>query len=343
MIRSLSVNNFTILSGEHRFDFAPRLDVVIGENASGKSHLLKLAYTLAAISHEAAAVRPEAKEFGRMVGRKLLRVFRPGSLGRLVHHGAQECRVAVDFGEAACDYAFGFSARSRSDVKLSKSPGAFLSTPAVFLPSREILSIWPGFAQLYQHHDLGFDATYFDLARALEAAPLGEAELEPFHTLLRRLEQLIGGRLRLEGGRFLLESRRGGKLEIDLSAEGIRRLATLYRLIQNGTIREGSLLFWDEPETNLNPKLIRPVAGILTELARRGVQIVLATHSLFLLRELEILSQEQRYASVPRRYITFSLKGGTVTAVQGDRIEEVEPIVSLEESLEQSDRYLEME
>ncbi|WP_292657324.1 hypothetical protein, partial [Nitratifractor sp.] len=73
------------------------------------------------------------------------------------------------------------------------------------------------------------------------------------------------------------------------------------------------------------------------------VQIVLATHSLFLLRELEILSQEQRYASVPRRYITFSLKGGTVTAVQGDRIEEVEPIVSLEESLEQSDRYLEME
>lgn len=343
MIRFLNVQNFTILAREQHFGFAAGLNVVIGENASGKSHLLKLAYTLAAISREAAAVRPEAREFGRMVGRKLLRVFRPGSLGRLVHHGARECRVAMGFAESACNYAFGFSSRSRSNVKLLRKPEAFLPTPTVFLPSREILSIWPGFARLYQHHDLGFDATYFDLARALEAPTLSDAELQPFHTLLRRLEQLIGGTLRLEGGRFLLESRRGGTLEIDLSAEGIRKLATLYQLIRNGTIREGSLLFWDEPETNLNPRLIRPVAGILMDLSRRGVQIVLATHSLFLLRELEILSQEKRYAAVPQRYITFNLKGSAVTTVQGDRIEEIEPVVSLEESLEQSDRYLEME
>ena len=47
----------------------------------------------------------------------------------------------------------------------------------------------------------------------------------------------------------------------------------LWLLIQNGTLTEGSVLFWDEPETNLNPKLFGPVVEILLELQRQGVQI----------------------------------------------------------------------
>ena len=61
-------------------------------------------------------------------------------------------------------------------------------------------------------------------------------------------------------------------------------LALLWLLIQNGTLSSGSVLFWDEPETNLNPKTFRT----LMALQRSGVQIFLATHDYVILKELDL-------------------------------------------------------
>ena len=52
-------------------------------------------------------------------------------------------------------------------------------------------------------------------------------------------------------------------------------------------------LFWDEPETNLNPKLMRSIIGILFELQRMGVQIFLATHDYVVLKELDLQSTKK--------------------------------------------------
>ena len=54
-----------------------------------------------------------------------------------------------------------------------------------------------------------------------------------------------------------------------------------------------SVLFWDEPETNLNPKLFGTVVNILLELQRSGVQVFLATHDYVILEELDIGKNEQ--------------------------------------------------
>ena len=61
-------------------------------------------------------------------------------------------------------------------------------------------------------------------------------------------------------------------------------------LIMNGELRNKSSLFWDEPEANLNPRLLRELAGILVELSK-VMQVTVATHSLFLLSWL--LNQDQ--------------------------------------------------
>ncbi|HIJ26355.1 MAG TPA: ATP-binding protein, partial [Gammaproteobacteria bacterium] len=47
-------------------------------------------------------------------------------------------------------------------------------------------------------------------------------------------------------------------------------------MIQNGTLLQGAVLCWDEPETNLNPRLMKTVVAILIELQRLGVQIFLS-------------------------------------------------------------------
>ena len=57
-----------------------------------------------------------------------------------------------------------------------------------------------------------------------------------------------------------------------LVAEGLRKLAMILRLAQSGTLVEGGYLFWDEPEANLNPATIRPVARVIRLLAQAGVQ-----------------------------------------------------------------------
>ncbi len=342
MLKTLEIENFTILAAHTCLRFSPGLNVVIGENASGKSHLLKLAYTLAAIAHEAASVKPDEEKFAQMVGRKLLRVFRPQKIGNLVHRGEKSASIRVGFADARCDYSFSFNTRSRTDVTITRMPEAFPADPPLFLPTREILSIWPGFSTLYQRHDLGFDATYYDLAHRLES-PAIDAIDRKLATIAARLERLVGGTLHLKSGRFVLEQQDGVSMEIDLVAEGIRKIATLDYLIRNGSIRRGTTLFWDEPENDLNPRLIRPIAEVLLMSIDACVQIFIATHSLFLLRELEILTMRRSYAHIPQRYITFNPRKTGIEVMQGDRIEEVEPIAALDESLAQSDRYLELE
>ena len=97
----------------------------------------------------------------------------------------------------------------------------------------------------------------------------------------------MDGRVITEGEHFFLKNRQGN-LEFTLLAEGIRKLALLWLLIQNGTLTDASILFWDEPEANLNPKLIRTVVRILLELQRMGDQIFIATHDYVLLKWLDL-------------------------------------------------------
>ena len=76
-----------------------------------------------------------------------------------------------------------------------------------------------------------------------------------------------------------------------MTAEGYRKIGVLHRLLCNGSINPGTtgVLLWDEPEANLNPKLMKKLVQVLLELSRNGQQIVLATHDYVLLKWLDLL------------------------------------------------------
>jgi len=346
MIKSITIENFTVIGEKTTLKFAKGLNVVIGENGVGKSHLLKLVYALVAVSHEASREKPNKEMFQKMVARKLMALFRPDALGRLVHRaqGTKKCYIAIRFHRRAYDFDFEFSTRSKTDVAITKMPERFLDASSIFIPTREMLSIYPGFTALYRNREIEFDESYFDLAQALDAKPLRGPRLTRLKPLLERFETLMGGRIHVENGRFYLEMPGRGKMEIQLVAEGIRKIAMLAYLIINGTVYDKSMLFWDEPETNLNPRLIKEVAEALMNLAKNEIQVFIATHSLFLLRELEILSMQKDFRDIKQRYFALGWdeERGVATLEQGDDSDSIEPIVSLDESLMQSDRYLNM-
>ena len=61
-------------------------------------------------------------------------------------------------------------------------------------------------------------------------------------------------------------------------------------LILSGSLNKDTVLFWDEPETNMNPKMIRPIVQALTALAKMGVQIFVTTRDYFVQQEFNMLS-----------------------------------------------------
>jgi hypothetical protein len=214
----------------------------------------------------------------------------------------------------------------------------------VFFPSHEMLSMFPGFISLYDEHHLEFDETYYDLAKALDS-PAKKRHPQDVVLLIEELEKLIEGHIVLDNGRFYLVAPSRGKLEASLLAEGVRKLATLTFLLRNGSLSNKGTLFWDEPETNLNPKLIRSLAAALFTLGRHGFQIVLATHSLFLLREIRILaeaSKKRKERSPAACFIGISkdLDQQSVTVVSSESLEDIHPLVLLDEDIEQTERYL---
>lgn len=157
---------------------------------------------------------------------------------------------------------------------------------------------------------------------------------------LSPIEDAMGGKVEVDAnGRFFLKVN-GGRMEAALVAEGLRKFAMLARLISTGVLLEQGYLFWDEPETNLNPKLIKVLASVIVRLADQGIQVFVATHSTFLLREIAILTEGQKKNSA--RYFGLVASGDedVSTLEQGDSIDEIRTLVLLDEELAQSDRYL---
>lgn len=346
MIEKIKIKHFTVISDE-TIKFAKGFNIVIGENGVGKSHILKLVYTLVSVLHQARveAITPNKQMLQKMIAEKLINVFRPDSLGRLVRRGTgrQRCEIEIFFTNSRNNLSYYFSSASKTDVNISKMPSTFLEDAPIFFPTREVLSIFPGFADLYRNRHLEFDETYYDLCLALEGKPLRGPRFNDIKPLLEPLEKIIGGNIRVDNGRFYLAIPGKGNMEISLIAEGVRKIAMLAYLITNGSLKDKGILFWDEPETNLNPKLIKHVAKSLMSLAQSEIQVFIATHSLFLLREIEILSDTDRYRDIAQRYIVLNLDNKVIQLSQSDNIEEAQPIVSLDEALEQSDRFLDME
>ena len=357
MLKSLVIENFTAFASA-RLDFGTRLNVIIGENGLGKTHLLKLPYAVLA-----ALAEPEPSPNGRRLtkgelqrglARKLVGVFRPESLGRLARRqrGRERARIELVFSDARDEnelsssepeirLVFRFATNSQTEVVIETMPADRASAPPVFLPTRELLTLYPGLRAQYRSRYLDIEETWIDSCELLEKPALRGPTEQKIGNVLRPIEQAMNGKVVLDhNGRFYLKSYGQGTFEMPLVAEGHRKFAMLAQLLVNGSLLERGFLFWDEPEANLNPVLIRGAAEAIVKMCSAGIQTFVATHSLFLLRELEILLQSEEPGGDSYRWFALRRGDSGVEVEQGDSPEGLQTIASLDASLGQSDRFL---
>jgi predicted ATPase len=88
------------------------------------------------------------------------------------------------------------------------------------------------------------------------------------------------------------------RFSIGITAEGIRKTAILSYLLRNKYLNEDSIIFIDEPESNLHPEAISKLLDIITILAKHGIQFFIASHSYFVIKKLFLIAQEQQM-SIP--------------------------------------------
>ncbi len=346
-IKRLDFKNLTVFSDAH-FEFANGLNLIAGENGSGKTHILKACYSIVdsctSLDPNVVNNQPKKGELASSIAKKLVGVFRPDQLGRLVRRqpGRNRCEIKCHF-TVLRQIHFSFNTTSKTEVTIDVCPKRWVEKRPVYLPPRELLTISPGFVSLYENTHLEFEETYRDTCLLL-ASPLAKGPRETrIKQLLEPIEEAMGGKVESDGtGRFYLKTA-SGSMEMHLVAEGLRKLAMVARLIATGQLIDKGFLFWDEPEANLNPKVIKSVAKTILHLCRNGIQVFVATHSLFLMRELDILLQTEEFKDTPARF--FGLHSGDkgVEVKQGDSIDDIGEIAALQEELSQSDRYLESE
>lgn len=357
MITQLHLKSFTTFS-DIAIDFSPGINIVIGENGTGKTQLLKAAFALSG---------PWARgdEAGTELARKLCRLYHPlsGQLGEMRRVGARGAA------EMSAKFASGRSISAKfngsAQVATVSGDGNEREMPAILIPTKEVLSLVRGLTA--EQTDLPtieriFDDGYLDLALQLMKEGANDlnakVQLDPrFASIVPRLTNLIGGQYLLESSRFVFESGRyeekavssrsrskhaqmyqdntewkfvpnsKQRLSSGMTAEGFRKIGVLQRLLSNGSLNPGTSgpLLWDEPESNLNPKLMKELVLTLLELGRNGQQIILATHDYVLLKWFDLLMDSRKGDQVRFHVLSRDVDTGQVHLDSIDDYRAIEP------------------
>ena len=279
----IKIENFTVFE-DITIPFSKGLNILVGENGMGKTHVMKLAYAAC-----------QSRKHDVSFSQKTTMLFRPdqSGIGRLVNrnkNGENTARVLVESDIAQIGMSFStktkkWDAEVKSEEKWEKQMSG---TTSVFIPAKEILSNAWNLDAAVKMGNVEFDDTYLDIIAAAKIDISTDVDSVARKKYLKILQKISNGKVTVQDDRFYLKPGTQAKLEFNLVAEGIRKIALLWQLIKNGTLEKGSVLFWDEPEANINPKYIPVLAELLIILEKEGVQIFVSTHDYFLSKYIEV-------------------------------------------------------
>lgn len=314
MITRFKADSFTVFT-DIDISFSPGINIIVGENGTGKTHLMKAMYSACSII---------GKNIDRTLAQKVNAVFMPDSLGRLVHRtkGRSSGEFTVyrkkDGESKERSITLYLTTLGKGEQK-SSNWHEDANPEVTFIPVKDMLANAPGFRSLFSSKVLPYEEVYLDI---LDKAfmPVSKGLSKEREKLLKHLQTAMDGKVVNKDEKFYLKNK-AGNLEFPLLAEGYRKLGLLYLLIQNESLIKGSVLFWDEPEANLNPKLSSAVVNILLELQRMGVQIFITTHDYVLLKEFDLATT----SSDNVLYHTLYKENGSVQCASTDTMSEITP------------------
>ena len=269
-IRRVEIENFLVFQGKFEAEFCEGVNVIIGGNGTGKTTLLK--------------VMSVACDCSKSNDPYLLIDYFHNlpKAGGLFYGAIRDISNPIDI----------FLANNPDITSSQAVYGDVDKNDFVFIPNDDMLSHSKGFLALDKERKLPFDKTYVDILAKAELPETREIKPNAMKTI-DKIKEIIGGEVLYEGDVFYVAGEDGKRIPFSLEASGYRKFGLLWKLLRNGLLEDGSILFWDEPENSLNPEFISELVDILLKLSSNGVQIFITTHNELLASYFAVSRQKE--------------------------------------------------
>jgi len=304
MVKELELKNFMGHTHFKSDDFAP-INVIIGKNDTGKTGLLKLIYaSCKSVDIYSRRKQNEDVDLRKIFSEKLSDTFQPGKkgIGELVSKlGKDKLEIDILFDHPGLNYRdrvhFSFGESTTSNISGTNSIRTISdSFRCLFIPAKEVLTPLKAIrATRYNLFMPGFDDTYIDLINSLVIPTQKGNITQELVQVNRKLENLFEGKIE-QGDDFdeFVFKKGNTEFSLTLTSEGVKKIGILTTLIRNRQLNASSVLFMDEPETMLHPEAIRELAEMLILMAKSGIQIFIATHNYFVLKQIHLCAYREK-------------------------------------------------
>ena len=286
MIKQFSVSHFGPLNQVTSSSLGP-INLIIGGNSAGKTFLLKVLYATCRAQEETGRGN-DPRDFTEVLSDKLYWTFQVERLGELVTKGSLH-RLQVEISQQdGGSLLFSLGPDTSRKATLIKNTLSAREANSVFLPPKEVLGLSKVILKsALQDKAFGFDATYVDLVLALQTQAGRGRPRDAFKQSKNMLKNMFQGRMEYDPAKEIWVYKKGNsRFSINITAEGIKKIAILDTLLSNRYISPESVIFIDEPESALHPCAISQLMDIVEILAAQGVQFFMATHSWFVVKKL---------------------------------------------------------
>ncbi len=293
-IESLKLKNYGTLK-EFSCEHFSNINLIIGENGTGKTFLLKALYS-AMRTLEEYRRGDDIRSDNDILADKLRWTFQTEKIGDLVTKGADE---PLQFSSVIDGNSFSYQFSKDASSKVINLSNNVLHKEgnSICIPAKEVLSLFP---IIQKSRDLdksfGFDDCYYDLVKALKLSPSRGKNFKSFSKARKIVKNVINGQAVFEEnvGKWYFKSANNQKYAIGATSEGVKKIAILDRLLANGYLDKNSVIFIDEIESALHPGAICQYLDIINSIAQEmDIQIFITSHSYFVIKKLFVMALKQ--------------------------------------------------
>ncbi|MCC8047416.1 MAG: ATP-binding protein [Clostridiales bacterium] len=293
-IDAACMKNYGIL-GDFQCDQFSNINLIIGENGTGKTYLLKSLYSMIR-SLEEYKRGDNIKPFIDVLSEKLRWTFQIDKLGDMVTRSASESlKFDLKLGDIMANYQLSQSASNKVGSAIYPDTGKIGNS--IFIPAKEVLSLFSIILKSREVDQVfGFDDTYYDLAKALRIAPSRGKNYSAFANSGKIVSDVINGKVDYDenSGKWYYKNRKNQKFSIGATSEGVKKIAIMDRLLANGYLDHDSIIFIDEIEAALHPDAVCQYLDMIDKIAREmDIQFFISSHSYFVIKKLFLIAYKR--------------------------------------------------
>lgn len=279
------------------------LTVIAGENDMGKSTVGKMLFAIIKSDNIAQSQKASIQNAKHILATRLNLVFD----GNITFDG--EASIKNNKNESIIDVKirdknFVNELQSNQQDKERLFDVTFVQTPIIL----DLMDFFNSVARMRERkkYDFGLD---FDVPYPYMMWDLYDklSRENPF-SLAKRQQQIdklivdtISGSLQYDSSKFYYHKRvaiNGEiKVEMENTATGIKSFGIIQVLNNNKFFTKKNLLILDEPEVHLHPKWQLKMADLIVKLVKKGVKIVVNSHSPYMIEALQRYSERENVSA----------------------------------------------